>query len=150
MTYTEENRGRFQYEERAKQMIEFVGIQYRDCTPTDVDLFIEKNNKAFIFSEIKHKDADLPYGQSKALTRVVDALDDVGKDVILFIGRHEIDDPNENVIASDTEVSEIYFKNKWWYAPRDFQSGQTLKEMIDAFLMWSILGIVDERKFVWA
>lgn len=145
MNYTDENRGRFQYEERAKQMIEFVGIQYRDCTPTDVDLFIEKNNKAFIFSEIKHKDAPLPKGQTDALTRLVDSLDNNRKDAVLFIGRHEIDDPTKNVVAAESLVSEFYFRGKW----RCVEPSATLKEMIDAFLMWSILGIVDERKFIW-
>lgn len=139
MIYTNENRGKFQYEERARQLIEFDGIQYRDCTPTDVDLFLEKNNKAFIFSEIKYKDSLIPRGQMTAYARLVDSLTHDGKDAVLFIGQHEVNDPNKNIVAAETIVTEIYFRGKWLCVDGKI----TLKEMMDEFLKWSILGIGD-------
>lgn len=135
MTYTDENRGHLQNEERAKQIIEFAGMKYGNCTPTDVDGLIEKNNKAFVLFEIKHNNADVPHGQKLALTRLVDSIDSIEKkEAVLFIGRHEIDDVNKNVVAADTEVTDVYFKGRWYQ-----RSGKTLKEMVDNFMKWAIL-----------
>ena len=51
------------YRERAKQIIDFTGLQWDTITPTDIDGLIEYKNKAMVFMEFKHNDAQMPKGQ---------------------------------------------------------------------------------------
>lgn len=129
MEYTEQNRGRFQNERRAKQLIEFAGIRRDNCTPTDIDGFMEIHDKIYIFFEIKHGDAEVPRGQKIALMRLCDNLRMAGKVSVVFVGRHYIDDEETNVLAADTDVTEIYFDGRWYN-----QKKQKLGVMVDKFI----------------
>lgn len=133
MTYTDDNRGRFQHTKRAKQLIEFPGLRYGNCTPTDIDGFIEWRNEVFVVFEIKHGDEKLPLGQKRALMNLVNNLTDAGKKAVLFVARHNVSDPKETVIAADTEVVLVYLKegdDGVWYKAK----GETLKELTDRFM----------------
>ena len=134
MEYTNENRGYIQNKERAKQLIEFTGMKYGNATPTDIDGFIERYNEAFVFFEIKHRCVnEVPTGQRMALTRLVDNLAIAGKKAVLFVAKHDIEDAGEDVIAADTEVTDIYYNGIWHkYA------GKTLKQMTDRFMRWAV------------
>ena len=132
MIYTEENRGHIQ-SPRAGQIVEFVGMQFGNSTPTDIDGFIEKSNKAFVFFELKYKDAEIPQGQKLALMRVVDNLQIAGKQAVLFIARHEVEDPSEKVMAADAKVTDIYYRARWRSC-----DNRPLSEMMNRFLNWAI------------
>ena len=132
MNYTDENRGHFQSIRRAKQVVEFADLKYGNVTPTDIDGFFEKHNNAFVFFELKKRGADLPTGQKLALTRLVDNLREAGKKSVLFVAAHDVEDCDENIVAADAEVTEIYFNGAWHK-----EQGKTLKEMTDRFVKWS-------------
>lgn len=132
MIYTEENRGHVQ-SPRAAQVVEFIGMRFGKSTPTDIDGFIEKDNKAFVLFELKYMDAKPPLGQRMALMRLVDNLRIAGKESVLFIARHEVTDPHENVIAADAKVTEIYYCGRW----RKY-NGKPLGEMVHRFLSWAV------------
>ena len=129
MQYTNENRGKIQFRERKKQIIDFSGLKYDNITPSDIDGYIEYRNIASILYEFKYKNAELSDGQLKSLIRNTDKVAKCGCDAVLFICRHEVDDPNEDVDAASTPVDEYYY-NKTWYPA----NGRTAKEMTDAFM----------------
>lgn len=135
MKYTDENRGHIQNPKKARQLIEFTGLQYGKCTPTDIDGLIEKDNEVFIFFEIKYKDAELPNGQAIAFKHIIDNLDELGKKAVLFIGRHNVDDIDKSIVAGETEVSEVYYKKKFRSVEK-----KTLKEWADIFFEWAYKG----------
>ena len=133
MIYTDKNRGHIQHNERARQIVAFDGLKYGNITPTDIDGFIEKSNEAFIFFELKYKDAELPAGQKTALIRLVDNLQAAGKKSVLFVGRHEVGNPDVKVIAGNTLVTDFYFNGCWHKG-----NNETLQTMIDRFIKWAV------------
>lgn len=130
MNYTDENRGHIQSIKRARQVVEFSGIKYGNATPTDIDGFVEKDNTAFVFFEIKLRGAVMSKGQGLALMRLVDAIDKAGKQAVLFLGVHDIEDPQEVVQAADAGVVMYYWKWAWHRPTRQ----HTIKGFTDSFM----------------
>ena len=114
MEYTDANRGRIQYRDRARQIIDFGGIRFDKITPTDIDGFFEYHDTVFVFYEMKLRGKDMPRGQRTALCNLVDALLAAGKYAILFKCYHDAVDPSQDVIAADTEVAQVYVGNGIW------------------------------------
>lgn len=129
MLYTDSNRGTIQNRERARQIIDFHGLRIRNITPTDIDGFIEYQDKAMIFLEFKYLDADLPYGQQLALVRLIDNIDKAGKEAVLFVCEHNITNCDKDVIAENAIVRSFYYKKRWYNG-----FGKTVKEKIISFL----------------
>lgn len=133
MIYTNDNRGVIQNRERARQIIDFSGVRYNNITPTDIDGFFEKANTAFVFYELKYGEAEMPRGQEAALTRLVDNLQIAGKKAVLFLGRHNVANTQDDVPAADVEITKIYFNGSWVDG-----NGETLKTLTDRFMKWAI------------
>jgi len=57
-----------------KNIWNYAGLQYGKATPTDIDSFMELQDKAFLFLEYKRSGSELPLGQKIALERLVDAI----------------------------------------------------------------------------
>ncbi len=115
MEYLDENRGRIQERDRARQIIDFSGLKFGKITPTDIDGLIEYHNQAVIFMEFKYFCAPLPHGQQLALTRLVDNSQRAGKEAILLICEHHVSDCDSDIIASDAIVREFYYRAKWYH-----------------------------------
>jgi hypothetical protein len=130
MLYTDSNRGTIQNRERARQIIDFHGLKIRNITPTDIDGFIEYQDKAMIFLEFKYLDADLPYGQRLALERLIDNIDKAGKEAVLFVCEHNTTNCDKDVIAENAIVRSFYYKKRW-YKPRE---KSTVKQKINSFI----------------
>ena len=121
------DRGVIQHRDRARQILDFHGLQYeRGITPTDIDLFLDFENKAFVFGEIKHRDTPLQYGQRLALERIVDACPITA---ILFMARHDIDDCEKDVDVSILTVDEYRWEQVWKEAVKT----ETVRQFIDRF-----------------
>lgn len=133
MIYTNENRGTIQNRERARQIIDYNGIRYGNITPTDIDVFFEKANEAFVFYEMKYADAQMPKGQEMAMTRLVDNLRKAGKKAVLFLCRHDVENPTQDIDAASTDVISVYFNGEW-----SAVHGVKLKEMTDRFMKWAV------------
>lgn len=135
MLYNDETRGIIQNRERARQIIDFNGIKFNRITPTDVDGLIEYKNIAYVLMEFKHREAEMPHGQSLALTCMVDDFDRQGKYATLFVCEHYVDDPKADIIAKNTNVRRYYYRGKWYPAiDRSFfgkNTYQTVKNFIE-------------------
>ena len=136
--YEEESRGTYQNRDYARQIVSFEGMKFigstgvQNVTPTDIDGYIQLDNQdAFIFFELKHGEPKLPSGQAKAMTRLVDALSDAGKNSILFIAWHN-SDKDEDVIAADAIVDRVYKDKRWERSPENVQI--SLNECISNYL----------------
>ena len=136
MLYTGENRGKIQFRDRKQQIMDFSGMRYSNVTPTDVDMFFEKTDKAFVFAEIKYGNAKMPDGQKKAMTRLIDALQDSGREAVFFLCRHFVSDTAEDVDVSKSTVVSIYYKREWL----EQSQLNTLRESCNDFLRKALNG----------
>lgn len=131
------NRGIYQSEEYAKQLVSFEGMTFMgstgqlNVTPTDVDGLIQLDKEnAFIFFEIKHGDPRMPSGQARALTKTVDVILKGGSKAVLFLATHN-NSIGTNVLAKDTIVAR-YYSSFGWRSIED--KNWTLKQCIDAYI----------------
>lgn len=141
MMYNNTNRGMIQNRERARQIIDFSGIRYGNITPTDIDGFFERANEAFVFYELKFREAEMPKGQEVALKRLVDATTKANKKAVLFLCRHEVEDTTKDVNAATAIVKKIYFNGEWYNG-----NGRTLKELSDSFMRWAVPDFLNQTK----
>ena len=100
--------------ERARQLIDFDGMNYGKILPTDIDGLIEYHGIAVIFYEFKYGNTDMPYGQRLAIERIVDAIAASGKHAVVFLCKHLVADPNEDVQAKDAIVTQTYYDGGWY------------------------------------
>jgi hypothetical protein len=121
-------RGKIKNHEASLQVKDYSGIKYRGgITPTDIDGFIEINNEAFIFIELKHRDRPLPYGQRLALERLCDNL---SKPSIVLVCSHSTP-LDQEIDAASVIVKEVRWAGKWIQ-----RHPEPLKSVIDSFLVW--------------
>ena len=128
--------------DRASQVIDFTGLRYKTITPTDIDGALEYHNKAFAFFEMKLEGAPCPRGQTLFLTRLVDALCETGKEAALFICRHNVQDPHEDVLAEKTWVESIYYRHKW----TKYKRCGTLKNWLIKWIDFACPEALEEKK----
>lgn len=123
------DRGIIQYRKRSQQIIDFSGLRYGKCTPTDIDGLIELGGRVFIFIEYKFGDAEMPYGQRLALERIVDIMNDA-KPSLLVVAKH--DNPVEQDIdGANATVVKVRTDRRWI---TEWVSGKTVKEVVDVFI----------------
>ena len=131
MEYTNENRGIIQYKDRLRQIIDFSKIRFGNITPTDIDGLIEYRNKAYILYEFKLNGTDIPRGQSLALERMVDDFIKAGKEAVLFLCYHDVENAEEDIIAGNSIVAKFYWHGAWHEA-----RAITVKEYSEKFIQW--------------
>jgi len=131
MKYTDEEMQRLPFTPRMKQVIDYSGMRFYNSTPMDIDGFIEKNNRAFVFYEYKLKGTPLAEGQQYAYVHLVDSLQAAGKKAVLFVCEHKAYDPTETVTAKTAMVTKYYCGKKWFNGV-----GKNAKDMTDAFFQY--------------
>lgn len=104
-------RGKIRNRYFATQVKDFSGMQFGNITPTDSDLEIEYHNTAWVFGELKYKEAELPFGQRLALERKCDDMQKV-KPTIGIIASHKANE-NEDIDVANAKVVAIRYKGKW-------------------------------------
>lgn len=122
---------------RAKQLIDFSNLKFGNIYPTDIDGLVEYKNKAIALFELKHGDTEMPEGQRLALRRMIDDSRAAGKQAVLFVCEHHVDDCNVDVDASQAIVRKFYYNGEWYEG-----HGATLKEKLSSFIKY-----VDRRPF---
>lgn len=132
MKYSDDNRGKIQNRERAKQLIDYCEMRQGNITPSNIDGFFEKGDKIFVFYEYKLLGAEMPKGQRLGLMRIVDGLTTAGKSAVLFLCSHQQYDPNKDIAGDKALVEKIYMNNRWYKG-----NGCTVKEMTDRFIKWA-------------
>ncbi len=128
------DRGKFTNKDRARQLIAFEGMKYGNITPTDIDGVIEYHNKGYVIFEVKHGEKDVPYGQKLAIQRMVADTGriDSGKKSLAIICEHNVEDPNESVMAKDCMVREVFYSDeqRWRATKRPMKVG----ELVELFI----------------
>lgn len=83
-------KGKIDDKDYSRQIKDYSGLRYGNITPTDIDGFIEYHNKKFVFIEYKKMDQNIPQrGQELAFQRLVDLINDSGKDAIYIVAEHD-------------------------------------------------------------
>ena len=124
------DRGVIYNRQRAGQEIDFSGLRYGKCTPTDIDGLIELGGKVFIFIEYKFGDAPMPFGQKLALERVVDIMNKT-KPSLLVHAQH-FSPPEQDIDGANAIVVKVRTGMRWI---TNWVSGKTVKEVVDAFIL---------------
>ena len=55
----------------------------------------------------------MPYGQSLAMTRMIDDFTAQGKESAFLVCEHNVANPEEDIDAAKATVREVYYKGKW-------------------------------------
>ena len=131
MTYTDDNRGKIQYRNRRKQLIDFSGLRIGDITPTDCDGIIEYHDKGHVFFEIKSRNVDIPKGQKLAFERTCNDFNRLKKPAVFIVAEHDVDDPAEDIDAAQCKVREFYFRGGW------YRDKSLLKDLIERFIKFA-------------
>ena len=122
--------GKIHYRGRAKQLRDFSGLRFGNITPTDIDGIIEYKNKAYIIIEGKKGEAPFLGGQKLALDRLSDDVRTAGKQTLLILYHHNVDDCTKDVNVAEQSVSSYKLNGKW----NQPQFGQTVRQLCDQFI----------------
>jgi glycerophosphoryl diester phosphodiesterase len=126
----DEDRGKIHHREQATRIKDYSGLRYGKITPTDIDGFLDFNDKIFVFIELKKGDSLPPYGQRLALERLCDACEKAGKSSLVLIASH---DAAGDIDAANLPVVQIRLHGKWRKPIRPM----TVRRAIDDFLTWA-------------
>lgn len=132
MEYKQNNRGKIQFRDRSRQIIDFSELQYGSITPTDIDGLIEYKGIAYAFIEMKYGVVEMPKGQKLAIERIINDLQKSGKLSAAFLCQHNVQNPEIDILAANSIVRSCYF-NKIWR----LDGKKTLKQRLDAFIQFA-------------
>ena len=130
---SDEDRGKIRNRKWAARLRDFSGLRFGKITPTDIDGFLDFNNKVFIFIEAKYGNSLPPIGQRLALERLCDACEKAGKLSLVIIASHKAPDDTDIDCAS-IPVAFIRLNRKWRKPHRNL----SVREAIEDFLGWSL------------
>ena len=124
-------RGVIRNKEIARILRDFSSLKFeRNITPTDIDGFVEFDDKCYVFIETKYKEAKVIWGQRLALQRLVDTISDTQKAAILIIATHNIEPNTEELIdVGNCQVTEYRTKKKW----HSVNGSLTVRKLIDQY-----------------
>lgn len=123
-------RGAIRNRKIAMQIRDFTGLRFGNITPTDIDGFLEFNDRIFIFIEGKRTGAPLSNGQALALARLADAIHcPPRRYAVTIIIDHEptVDD----IDYANATVRAYRWGGQW---RKLMQAGITLRAAIDRFI----------------
>lgn len=132
MDYNNVNRGKIQFRDRARQIINYDGLRFKNITPTDIDGLIEYHDKGFVFYEYKLKNAKMSNGQRMALERLADAVQKGKKPAVVFLCTHSAENPETDIDAANARVIETYYNGKW----HKKDGTRTVREHTQSFLQF--------------
>lgn len=116
------------HREWAAVLKDFSGLRYGKITPTDIDAFIDFQDKAFIFVEAKYGSSCIPTGQALALQRLCDACRKAGKESVLFIVEHTTK-TGEMIDLANLPIRTMRWRDKWIPLNKEYN----LREGIEFF-----------------
>lgn len=101
------------------QGVNFKAFKDGTRLATDIDCFLEYNNKLFIFIEFKHENnPELPLGQKLALERLGDAITQAGGVSFVLLVKHST---NSKELIDPCKGQVIQYRYKWkWIKPKKF------------------------------
>lgn len=123
-------RGVIRNRQFAQQIRDFSGLRFGKITPTDIDGFIDYQDKLFIFFESKYGSTPLPYGQKLALERLCDACAESKKLSAVLLLTHTAQ-PGSDIEFGSLLVTS-YRINKTWRPPKEAIDCRTAVERLIA------------------
>lgn len=127
----DEDRGKIRNRVCAGQLKDFSGLRFGKITPTDIDGFVDFQNKAFVIFEIKYGTALMPYGQRLGYERLADACEKAGIKTLVIVAHHQTQAPDDINVAA-LPVTQVRLCGKW-KAPN---MPHTVRTAFEAFLKW--------------
>ena len=96
--------------------MDFTGLERG---ATDIDGMSDYKGQGFLFYELKHRNAECPFGQRLAMQNLVDTAQQAGKLGLALIAEHCVDDPRNDVSVKDCFVREMYWSGEQkWRSPQ--------------------------------
>lgn len=93
------------------QVADMSGLTFGKITPTDLDAFMDFNNKLFVFVEAKHGASQMPYGQQLAIERLCDACHKPPiRYAVAFVTSHNT---RGDIDFANTTVTKYRWGGKW-------------------------------------
>jgi hypothetical protein len=93
------------------QVADMSGLTFGKITPTDLDAFMDFNNKLFVFVEAKHGNSVMPFGQQLAIERLCDACHKPPhRYAVVFVTSHNADG---DIDFANTTVTKYRWEGKW-------------------------------------
>lgn len=122
-------RGIIRNEKVAQILRDFSGLRFeRGITPTDIDGFVEFNDKVYVLIETKFADCKVHGGQRLALERLCDTIQ-ASKHCILIVANHNIAPESGQIEVGGCKVSEYRTNGKWHVPEREI----TVRHLIDKY-----------------
>ena len=124
-------RGKIFNRDRSKQSYDFTGLQFGTITPSDMDCFIEYQNKAWVFVELKSNGVDVPFGQLLALERLTDDLERAGKPTLMLFAYHTTPNVDDDIDVAQALVYAQRVQGEWIEYPT---AQKTVRFWVQQFL----------------
>ncbi len=120
----------FRSRQHASQLKSFNGLSWGAIRPTDIDAFIDFQDKVFVFLERKFRYTEMPYGQKLAFQRVVDACHNPPY-------RHSFglllshDTESGDVDISQARVVSYRYAGQWLYPASEIQTRKAIDKCLE-------------------
>lgn len=109
------------------QVVDFEGMQYGKCRPTDIDLSMDWQGKVFLFVELKYAGTGLTLGQRLHLSHLCNAIVAGGRQAYAILAEHETPSHERIIAAKAYPVLVYHGDKKLWATPME----DTLHELLD-------------------
>lgn len=103
--------GLIKHPKRAKQIIDFEGVQNGKIHPSDIDAVLEFDSKYLLLFELKKTGVHVPLGQRMMLERIIDAWEDSGKIGTVVYCEHDTE-TDDVIYLKDCKVIGVYNKGE--------------------------------------
>jgi hypothetical protein len=129
--------------DRMKQIVDFSNLKVGGYTPTDIDFVMEKNNKWWVFGEVKVKGTPITKGQDILYQRLCDNYLKLRIPCMYILTHHNIP-VNEIIDVGNlpVDIAEIVAPNKSgiWQKKRfigshEFFRGKTISTVVNKFAL---------------
>ena len=124
------SRGEIRDHEQASQIMGFWNLRYGNITPTNIDAFLEFENKLIVIVEAKYRGLELPFGQMLAFARLCDACQSGGVESFVIHAGHDSQTPRNkdgHIDLASCWVADYYHRYEWHTA----EDIVTVAEFID-------------------
>ena len=124
----------FTNRERAQQLIDFKGLQFGKCSPTDIDMSMDWQGRTFIFVEVKGLGKPITLGQKYHLEGLCKGLTRGGKTAYGIVVHHETR-ADEDITAHECMVDIVYNGYGWEKGEQNQTLGGLLEELYENHML---------------
>lgn len=130
---TLQQRGIIQNRARKQQIADMSGLRFHKITPTDLDGFIDFDDRLFVFIEGKFISTPVLYGQGLSIDRLCDACDNRPHRYAIAIIADHHHPSDEDIDFANMTVRSWRFKGQW---RKPLAHGTTVRKAIDRMVAY--------------